>query len=91
MRFRVTRHTGYGAPADALELLLSHLGPRRDDVSFSMVGSEIRARWDEEISDSVTRAIKAEAMRWEIFQIIERVCENAPALRSDWYAVSYID
>ncbi|HMD52391.1 MAG TPA: hypothetical protein VKG62_06720 [Solirubrobacteraceae bacterium] len=88
MKFRITRHAGYAAPEDALELLSQRLGPRRNQVSFNMVGTEIRARWMDETWDSRTVEERAEIGRLEILEILRGVCERAPGLDMNWFAVS---
>ncbi len=90
MTFRITRHSGYAAPTNALELLLRRLGARREQVLFEMVGSEIRARWGNEDGDSASRETKAEIGRWEVFEMVRDVCERSPELETDWFAVSYM-
>jgi len=90
VKFRITRHSGYAAPSDALELLLRRLGARREEVSFTMVGSEIRARWGDDDGDRTTRETKAEIGRWEVFEMVRDVCERSPELETDWFAVSYM-
>ena len=90
MTFRITRHSGYAAPRDALELLLRRLGARHDEVSFAMVGPEIRARWGDDTGDSTTREIMAEMGRWAVFEIVRDICERSPELQTDWFAVSHL-
>ena len=90
MRFRITRHSGHAVPLDALELLLRRLGARRGEVSFMMSRSEIWARWDDGDASSATREAKAEAHRWEIFEIVREACEDARELQVEWFAVSQV-
>jgi hypothetical protein len=90
MRFRIARHSGFAAPADALELLARRLGAQRDEASFEMMGSEIGVMWDEREGDSETRQVRTEIARRAIVDLICEVCERAPELESDWFAVSYV-
>jgi hypothetical protein len=56
-----------------------------------MAGDEIRATWGEADSDSATRGVRAEIGREAIVDLIREACERAPELKSDWFAVSYLD
>lgn len=88
MRFRITRHSGHAAPTDALELLLRRLGARRGEITFTMSRAEIWASCGEEHTRAEAREEKAEAARWEIFELVREVCEGAPELNVEWFAVS---
>ena len=90
MRFRITRHSGYVPPADAMELLLRRLGDRRDEVSFAMAGAGIIATSEDDEGDAEVREGRIAAGRRAVFDIVDKVCESAPELESDWYAVSYL-
>ena len=56
-----------------------------------MVGTEITATSPESHGDSTTREIRVEVERQAIVDLIRDVCERAPELESDWFAVSYLD
>jgi len=73
-----------------MELLLRRLGAQADEVSFAMVGAEIRATSPESEGDSTTREMRVEAERQAIVDLVRDVCERAPELESDWFAVSYL-
>jgi hypothetical protein len=90
MRFRIARHSGFAAPADALELLLRRLGAQRDEASFAMIGSEIRVTWGGGDGDPGDWGTRAEIARRAVLDLICDVCERAPELESDWFAVSYV-
>jgi hypothetical protein len=90
VKFRITRHSGHLAPPDAMELLLRRLGARRDEVSFAMVGAEIRATTDEAEGDSQSRDSRVEASRRAVFDLIDEACRDAPELQSGWFAVSHL-
>jgi hypothetical protein len=51
MEFRITRHSGYASPNDAIELLLRRLGAQRGEAAFAMATAEIRARWGNDERD----------------------------------------
>jgi hypothetical protein len=74
-----------------MELLLRRLGAQTDDFSFAMAGGEIRATSDERYGDSTTRETRVEVEREAIVDLIRDVCERAPELESDWFAVSHLD
>jgi hypothetical protein len=88
VKFKVTRHSGFAPPADALDLLWQRLGAKRDEVSFAKADSEIRAAWEEGAAASMDRAERSEIGRLAVLQIVRDVCERAPELRLEWYAVS---
>jgi len=73
-----------------MQLLMRRLGAQRGEVSFAIVGGEIRARLGDDDDDPGTREARAEAGRWTVFELVKDVCERAPELKTDWYAVSYI-
>jgi len=93
MIFRIIRHSGFAAPADALDLLWLRLDCNRDDVRnhdgvrFAKVDAELRATWIEDAPLSMERPEREELGRRAVLSILCEVCEGAPELRSDWYAV----
>ena len=88
MRFKITRHSGFSPPEDAIELLTQRLGARRDDVSFAKVGAQIWATWQADAPVSMTQDERADIGRRTVFQVVCDVCEGVPGLKSDWFAVS---
>jgi hypothetical protein len=88
VQFRITHHSGFAAPADALELLCARLGAGRDGVSFTKVGGEIRAMTQEDAPVSMTRDERLEIGRRAVLELVRDVCDGAPELKSDWFAVS---
>jgi hypothetical protein len=86
--FRILLHTGFAAPADALDLLWPRLDGKRDDVRFARVDAEIRATWDEDASIRVERDEREEIGRRAVLDIMRDACERAPQLEADWFAVS---
>jgi hypothetical protein len=88
VQFRITPHSGFSPPDDALDLLLRRLGANRDEVSFAKVGPEIRATTGEDAPVSMTRDERAEIGRRAVLNVVRDVCDGAPELQSDWFAVS---
>jgi len=88
VQFRITPHSGYAPPADALDLLWERLGARRDGVSFTKVGVEIRATTGEDAPVSMTSDERAEIGRRAVLDVVRDICDGVPELRSDWFAVS---
>ena len=88
MQFRITPHSPFSPPDDAVELLWERLGSCREEVSFAKVGPEIRATTDEDAPVSMTRDERADIGRRAVLAVVRDVCEGAPELRSDWFAVS---
>jgi hypothetical protein len=87
MIFSITRHSGWAAPDNALDMLWERLGARREDTSFAKDDAEIRATWGSDPPSSIDRHEREEVGRAVILEIVRDVCEQAPELKSDWYAV----
>jgi hypothetical protein len=88
VRFKITYHSGHKPPEGALDLLAQRLGPRREDVSFVKVGTEI---WATEAADapvSMTQDERTDIGRRAVLAVVREVCDAAPDLNSDWFAVS---
>jgi hypothetical protein len=88
VEFRITPHSGFQAPEDALELLWSRLGTSHDQVSFAKDGPEITAVTGDDAPVSMTRDERVEIGRRAILNVVRAVCEQVPELESDWFAVS---
>jgi hypothetical protein len=88
VQFKITPHSGFDPPADALELLWQRLGPSREEVSFAKIGAEITARTGEDAPVSMTRDERLEVGRRAVLDAVRDVCEGASDLKSDWFAVS---
>jgi hypothetical protein len=73
-----------------MELLLRRLGARRDELTFAMDGDAITAISEEHEGDSSTRDERIEMERRAIVDLLVDVCDGAPELESDWFAVSYL-
>lgn len=90
MKFRITSHSGFTAStrlANAVDLLWQRLGAIHDEVSFAKVGSEITATWGEDVPASLKPDERAEIGRRAVLDIVRGVCERAPELELDWFAV----
>jgi len=85
MTFKIAPHEGLRSPtqpANALDLLRQRLGGSREGASFAKAGEEIVVTWQGVDGDeSVERGRRA------ILEIVRRVCEDAPELEFEWFAV----
>jgi hypothetical protein len=88
VNFKITRHSGRAAPENALDLLWERLDAGRDEASFVRGRSEIRATWGIDVPVAMERDEREEVGRTAILDIVRGVCDHAPELRSDWFAVS---
>lgn len=88
MRFKITLHSGSKAPADALELLWKRLGRSREEIRFARKGEEIAVIWGEDAPISMESDERKEIGRRAVLDVLEAVCDRAPELKSDWFAVS---
>jgi hypothetical protein len=88
VHFRITPHSAVAPPPNALELLWERLGSEWDDVSFVKAGNQIEARTGEDAPVSMTSDERAEIGRRVVLNVVLAVCDGAPELSSDWYAVS---
>lgn len=88
MRFTVTKHTAVKPPEEAVEMLSSQIPARRQDVAFSRIGGEIRARVDRDDAVWMTTDERVEIGRKAVLDILREVCERSPELKLDWFAIS---
>jgi hypothetical protein len=88
MDYRITPHSGFGAPENALDLLWQQLGARQQEFSFSQGRAEIRARWRAEVPVSMERDEHERLGRTTVLEIVRDACRRAPDLDADWFAVS---
>jgi hypothetical protein len=87
VQFRIIPHSALAPPSDALDLLWEQLGGHHEDVSFAKAGPEIAASTGEDAPVSMTVDERVEIGRRAVLDIVREVCEGAPGLRSDWFAV----
>jgi len=88
VQFRITPHSAAAPPADALQLLWERLGAGWGEVSFVKMGPQIEARTGQDAPVSMTSDERAEIGRRAVLRVLQEVCEGAPELSPDWYAVS---
>jgi hypothetical protein len=72
-----------------MDLLWQRLDRSHDGASFARVGPEISATWGEDVPSSMERDERAELGRRAVLRILRDVCEGAPELELDWFAVSF--
>jgi hypothetical protein len=70
-----------------MDLLWQRLDRSHDEASFAKVGREITATWREDAPASMERDERAEVGRGAVLAIVRDVCESAPELELDWFAV----
>ncbi len=88
MRFKITRHSGFAPPDDALDLLLRSDWARTATASsFAKVGAEIWATLEADAPVSMTHDERADIGRRAVLDVMREVCDGAPGLNSDWFAV----
>jgi hypothetical protein len=94
VKFTITHHSGYPAPIDALDLLWQRLEEHphgalfsSNEVTFAKVGAEIFATWGEDSPVSLTQDDRVEIGRKAVLDIVCSICDQAPGLNSDWFAV----
>jgi hypothetical protein len=92
MEFRITTHTGYGAPADAIESPWACLRATSvEDATFARGHEEIRATWG---YDEASRAIMEELVepnRRALLEVVCELCDRTTGLESDWYAIGSVN
>jgi hypothetical protein len=89
VKFKITRHSGFAPPEDALDLLWQRLGANHEGIRFTRVGSALIATVGEDAPVSMTRDERADIGRRAILEVVLDTCERAPDLKSDWFAVSF--
>jgi hypothetical protein len=75
-------------PDRAMGLLSERIPKRCDEVRFSVSGEGIAASLDSDGSESRAREERVEIGRRAVLDALEQVCERAPELTLDWYAVA---
>jgi RNA:NAD 2'-phosphotransferase (TPT1/KptA family) len=87
--FAVTRHAAQKAPPDALERLWARIEGRRfEDVTFLRTARDIRAASGHDSPISMERDEREATGRGAVLDCVREICEEAPELPVDWYAVS---
>jgi hypothetical protein len=86
--FGITPHSGAKAPADALQLLWERLEGRRfGEIAFNRAGYAINASVGQEAPISMERDEREEVGRLAVLERLREICDDAPELRIEWYAV----
>lgn len=88
MTYKITHHSGFVVPGDALDLLWQRVAGMRDEVRFAKVGAGLRATWGEDRLTATERDEREEIGRRAVLDVVCEVCANAPELKSDWFAIS---
>ena len=89
MDFRITTHSGHGAPADAIESLWSILQATSvEDAAFAMGHDEILATCSYDEGRRVRQEELMEPRRRELLEAVCELCERGSGLESDWYAIA---
>jgi hypothetical protein len=89
VKFKITRHSGFAPPEDALDLLWHRLGANHEGIRFTRARSAIIATVGEDAPVSMTRDERADIGRRTILEVVLDTCERAADLKSDWFAVSF--
>ncbi|MHB8241520.1 MAG: hypothetical protein ACYDHN_05965 [Solirubrobacteraceae bacterium] len=88
MKFRVTRHTATSPPEYALDRFSARMGRGYEDVSFTRMGSEIRANLDRDDPVAMTQDERTDIGRRAVLGAVAEICERTSELELDWFAVS---
>jgi hypothetical protein len=76
-------------PANAIDLLWQRLDGGDDEVSFERDGSDITAAWGEDAPVAMESDERAEIGQRAVFRIVRDVCEDAPELELEWFAIGF--
>jgi hypothetical protein len=87
LRFRITKHSGHGAPLDAVELLWARWPSRLPDVQATKRGQEIHLLYGQN-EPIEARPEHVERERLEVLDLVLEICERHREIRLDWYAVA---
>lgn len=89
MNYAIAKHSGARAPGDALELLWRHLEGRRfEEIYFRRAGRDILVSTGHDTPVAMERDEREEIGRQEVLDCLREICERAPELELDWYAVA---
>lgn len=88
VEFKITNHSGSSAPEDALDLLYEQLEGMRGSIRFVKRGAEIRTMLRGDTPVSMESDEREEIGRREVLDIVREICDKAPQLKLDWFAVS---
>lgn|GEM_PF-740633 len=88
LKFRITIHSGFVAPPDALDLLAQRLGAGTGVTRFTQGVAEIKVTWDEDLPVSMESDEREQMGRLAVLGMVRETCERSPNLKFDWYAIS---
>jgi hypothetical protein len=92
MQFKITRHSGRGAPADAIELLWGQIEGRSfEGIAFAQRGPELAASVRHDLPVAMERDLREELARGKVLECLRQICEGEGELRLDWFAVGLRD
>ena len=87
MDFKITRHSGVGAPADAIELLWGQIQGRRfEGIAFTARKGQLDATVGHDLPVAMERDERQEIERREVLDCLRLICDGTE-LRVDWFAV----
>jgi hypothetical protein len=88
VQFKITRHSGCGAPADALELLWSQIEGRSfEHVAFAQRRDALDASVRRELPVAMERNEREELGRQDVLECLRHICDGVSDLRFEWFAV----
>ncbi len=88
LRFKVTIHSGHGAPADAIESLWERWPARISEATAVRRGPEIHVNYGSYDGTGPAREQRAAAERIEVLDLVREICERDTELKLAWYAVA---
>jgi hypothetical protein len=91
LRFKITIHSGHGAPSDAVDLLWSRWPAGIPEATATRIGPHIAVSYGNYDGSGVGREARLAAERLEVLGHLREICERHPELRLSWYAVAPLD
>jgi hypothetical protein len=88
LRFKITIHSGHGAPPDAVDLLWERWATRIPEVTATRNGAHIAVTYGTFDGSAPAREARLVAARLELLDHVREICEMHPELRLSWYAVA---
>jgi hypothetical protein len=91
LRFKITIHSGHGAPPDAVDLLWARWATRIPEVAATREGPHIAVTYGSFDGRGPAREARLVAERLEVLDHVHEICEMHPELRLSWYAVAPLE